>query len=136
MKQEDAVLTIPLEKLAFIIEKAREFDAEVDPVDEASGSNQADDAGVAILEDTPDNPIIKELTNVLDDLNVDEQDEVLALMWVGRGDFTRAEWHDALKLAHQRRNERETRYLVGTPLLGDYIAQGLDELGVSIETAA
>ncbi|MBV8168516.1 MAG: DUF3775 domain-containing protein [Alphaproteobacteria bacterium] len=126
------MLTIPLEKLAFIIEKAREFDAEVDLVDENPGSNQADDAGVAILEDTPDNPVIQELTNVLNDLNVDEQDEVLALMWLGRGDFSRTEWRDALKLAHQRRNERETRYLVGTPLLGDYIAQGVEELGLSL----
>jgi hypothetical protein len=55
-------------------------------------------------------------------------------MWVGRGDFSRAEWGDALKLAHQRHNERETRYLIGTPLLGDYLAQGLDELGLSIES--
>jgi hypothetical protein len=128
------VLTIPLKKLAFIIERAREFDAEVDPVDEGSGSNQADDAGVAILEDTPDNPIRDELTDALNALNVDEQDEVLALLWVGRGDFSRAEWRDALKLARQRRNERETRYLTGTPLLGDYLAQGLEELGLSLES--
>jgi hypothetical protein len=130
------MLTIPLEKLAFIIEKAREFDAEVPPVDENPGSNQADDGGVAILEDTPDNPVIDELTHTLDELNVDEQDEVLALMWVGRGDFTRAEWRDALRQAHQTRNERETRYLVGTPMLGDLIAQGLEELGYSLEGAA
>jgi hypothetical protein len=130
------MLTIPLEKLAFIIEKAREFDAEVDPVDENPGSNQADDAGVAILEDTPDNPVLEELTNALDDLNVDEQDEVLALMWVGRGDFGRAEWRDALRQAHQTRNPRETRYLVGTPMLGDYLAQGIEELGYSLEGVA
>jgi hypothetical protein len=127
------MLTIPLEKLAFIIEKAREFDAEVEPVDENSGSNQADDAGVAILEDTPDNPVIEELTDALDGLNVDEQDEVLALMWVGRGDFTGEEWRDALRQAHQTRNARETRYLVGTPLLADFLAQGLEELGYSLE---
>ena len=127
------MLTIPLEKLAFIIEKAREFDAEVDPVDENSGSNQADDAGVAILEDTPDNPVLEELTDALDGLNVDEQDEVLALTWVGRGDFSRAEWCDALRQAHQARNARETRYLVGTPMLGDYLAEGLEELGYSLD---
>jgi hypothetical protein len=127
------MLTIPLEKLAFIIEKAREFDAEVDPVDEDSGSNAADDGGVAILEDTPDNPVLQELTNVLDDLNVDEADEVLALMWVGRGDFSQREWFQALRQAHETRNSRETRYLVGTPLLADYLEQGLDELGYAIE---
>ncbi len=130
------MLTIPLEKLEFIIEKAREFDAEVDPVDEGSGSNQADDAGVAILEDTPDNPVFQELNEALNTLNVDEQDEVLALLWVGRGDFSQAEWRDAVRLARQRRNERETRYLTGTPLLGDYLALGLEELGLARDGTA
>ncbi|HUA54729.1 MAG TPA: DUF3775 domain-containing protein [Candidatus Sulfotelmatobacter sp.] len=130
------MLTIPLEKLAFIIEKARAFDAEVDPVDENSGSNAADDGERAILQDTPDNPVLEELTNVLDDLNVDEQDEVLALLWVGRGDFGKKEWRDALRQAHETRNNRETRYLVGTPLLADYLSQGLEELGYSLEGAA
>jgi len=130
------MLTIPLEKLAFIIEKARAFDAEVDPVDENSGSNAADDGERAILQDTPDNPVLEELTNVLDDLNVDEQDEVLALLWVGRGDFGKQEWRDALRQAHETRNNRETRYLVGTPLLADYLSQGLAELGYSLEGVA
>jgi hypothetical protein len=127
------MLTIPLEKLAYIIEKAREFDAEVEPVDDNPGSNQADDAGVAILEDTPDNPIQAELTEMLNDLNVDEQAEMLALLWVGRGDFGPAEWADALRQARERRNERETLYLVGTPMLGDLLEQGLAELGYSLE---
>ncbi len=130
------MLTIPLDKLAFIIEKAREFDAETAPVDEGSGSNQADDAEVAILEDTPDNPALEELTDALDNLNDDQRDELLALMWVGRGDFIRAEWRDALSLARQRHNERETRYMVGTPLLGDYLAQGLADLGYTPESVA
>ena len=130
------MLTIPLEKLAFIIEKAREFDAEVEPVNESSGSNAADDGEVAILEDTPDNPVLDELTNALDSLNVDEQAEILALMWVGRGDFGRAEWHDALRQARQTRDARETRYLVGTPMLGDFLAQGLEELGYRLDEAA
>ncbi len=130
------MLTIPLEKLAFIIEKAREFDAEVAPVDENPGSNAADDAEVAILEDTRDNPTLQELTHVLEELNVDEQDEVLALMWVGRGDFGKAEWREALRQAHQTRNERETRYLLGTPMLGDFLEQGLAELGYSLADVA
>ncbi|MBI3513186.1 MAG: DUF3775 domain-containing protein [Proteobacteria bacterium] len=105
-------------------------------IDADSGSNPADDAAVAILEDTPDNPLVEELTDALDGLNVDERAELLALMWVGRGDFSRGEWRDAMHLAHQRLNERETRYLVGTPLLGDYLAEGLADLGYSLEGVA
>jgi hypothetical protein len=86
------MLTIPLQKLAYIIEKAREFDAEVpvDP-DEASGSNPADDDERQILEDTPDNPTPQELRDAIDGLNLDEREELLALMWLGRGRLRRQE---------------------------------------------
>jgi len=50
------MLTIALEKLAYIVEKAREFDAEVPSDDEESGSNPADDGEREILLDTQDNP--------------------------------------------------------------------------------
>jgi hypothetical protein len=129
-------LTTGLPKLAFIIEKAREFDAETAPVDEESGSNQADDAGVAILEDTSDNPVQQELTDALDSLADDERDELLALVWIGRGDFGRSEWQEALRMARQRHNGRETSYLLGTPLLPDYLEQGLEELGIALDENA
>jgi hypothetical protein len=50
------MLTIPLEKLAYIITKAREFDVEVPPVDEQSGSNPSGDAEWDVLEASADNP--------------------------------------------------------------------------------
>jgi hypothetical protein len=50
------MLTIPLEKLAYIIAEAREFDVEVPPVDEDSGSNASDDAEWDVLEASDENP--------------------------------------------------------------------------------
>ena len=44
------MLTIPLEKLAFIIIKAREYDVEDSPVDVDSGSNPTDDGATDVLE--------------------------------------------------------------------------------------
>ena len=73
------MLTIPLETLAYIIEKAREFDAEV-PSDAEEGSNAADDDERQILLDTPDNPTAQELRSALDGLNVDQREELLALL--------------------------------------------------------
>jgi hypothetical protein len=90
------MLKIPLEQLAFIIEKAREFDAETAPVDSDSGSNPSDDNDVAILEDTADNPTRQELVGALDVLDDDQRTEILALTWLGRGDFDRSEWQEAL----------------------------------------
>jgi len=54
-------------------------------------------------------------------------------MWLGRGDFDRGEWRDALAQACEIHNERETEYLIGTPLLADYIEEALDALGYSPE---
>jgi hypothetical protein len=128
------MLTIALEKLAYIIEKAREFDAEVetDP-DAASGSNAADDGESEILQDTPDNPTAQELRDALDGLNIDEREELLALMWLGRGDYDAQSWPEALRQARDTGTAGETDYLQGTPLLGDYLEEGADALGLSLE---
>ena len=74
------MLKTPLEQLAYIIEKAREFDVETPPVDAESGSNPTDDNDVAILEDTGDNPTRQELAAALDTWGDDQPIEVLALM--------------------------------------------------------
>ncbi|WP_342238588.1 DUF3775 domain-containing protein [Inquilinus sp. OTU3971] len=127
------MITISLEKLAYIVAKAREFDAEVPPVDDGSGSNPSDDGSRDILEDTPDNPTYTELVDAIDSLSDEERVELLALVWLGRGDVTREEWPEALDQARDLHDERETSYLVGTPLLGDFIAEGLSQLGYSLE---
>lgn len=127
------MLSIPLEKLAFIIIKAREYDAEVPPADEESGSNPADDAERAVLEDTPDNPTRQELADAINSLNDMQRIELLALVLLGRGDFGKDEWRDALQEAYGAHDDRETEYLIGTPLLGDYLEEGLAQLGYSIE---
>jgi uncharacterized protein DUF3775 len=127
------MLSIPLEKLAYIIVKAREYDAAVAPVDPDSGSNPADDAGRDILEDTRQNPTYQELVGAINSLTDPERVELLALTWLGRGDYTPREWKDALKEARRIHDEKETGYLVGTPLLADYLEEGLSQLGYSIE---
>ncbi|HXC13866.1 MAG TPA: DUF3775 domain-containing protein [Stellaceae bacterium] len=128
------MLTIPLEKLAYIVEKAREYDAEVpaDP-DAQDGSDAADDDEREILLDTPDNPTAQELRDALDGLNIDEREELLALVWLGRGDYDAQSWGEALRQARDTRTTTETDYLLGTPLLGDYLEEGVEALGLSLE---
>ena len=127
------MLTIPLEKLAYIVAKAREFDAEVPPVDEDSGSNPSDNAERDVLESGANNPTFQELTDAIDSLSDWERVELLALTWLGRGDYTKEEWRDVLEEAHRVHDERETQYLVGTPLLADYLEEALSQLGYSLE---
>ena len=128
------MLAIPLERLAFIIAKAREFDAEV-PVepDAATGSDGPDDDEREVLLDTPDNPTEQELRDAIDGLGPPERQELLALMWLGRGDYDADSWPDALREAAQSTIANVTDYLVGTPLLGDYLEEGASTLGLSLE---
>ena len=127
------MLTIPLENLAFIIIKAREFDAEVPPVDEDSGSNPSDDAEWDVLQASADNPTYQELVDAINGLGDPERIELLALSWLGRGDYAKEEWRDAVEEARRIHDEKETQYLIGTPLLADYLEEGLSQLGYSLE---
>ena len=127
------MLAIPLEKLAYIITKAREFDVEVPPVDEDSGSNPSDDAEWDVLESGADNPTYEELVDAINLLSDPERIELLALTWLGRGDYSKEDWREALKEARRIHDEKETDYLVGTPLLADYLEERLSQLGYSID---
>ena len=128
------MLTIPLAKLAYIVEKAREYDAEVpvDP-DAATGSDPADDGERQVLLDTPDNPTAQELRDAIDGLNIDEREELLSLLWLGRGDYDAQSWSEALRQVREIRSSTETEYFLGTPLLGDYLEEGAEALGLSLE---
>jgi uncharacterized protein DUF3775 len=126
-------LAISTEKVCFIILKAREFDIKVEPVEEDPVSNPTDDAESGVLEGYADNPTLAELKEAIDDLNDDEVVDLIALAWVGRGDFARAEWGAARRLARERHRPKSSDYLIGMPALGDYLEEGLDTLGHSCE---
>jgi hypothetical protein len=124
-------LTISPEKVFFIIVKAREFDEQVAPTDPDSGSNPTDDREVDVLEEGADNPVLQELQAALDGLNSDEQLDLLALTWLGRGDFT--SFAQARQEAEDLSEKHIPRYLIGTPQLGDYLEEGLSQLGYSLD---
>jgi len=86
-----------------------------------------------VLEGTVDNPTYEELVNGINSLNEAQRIELLALTWLGRGDYIKEEWREAITEARRIHDKKETDYLVGTPLLADYLEQGLSQLGYSIE---
>ena len=82
-----------------------------------------------------DNPIEEELAASLGSLNDDELTKLLALLWVGRGDYDRSSWLEALRQAREAKNKRIVRYLIGTPMLGELLEEGLAEMGVTVPLA-
>ena len=102
----------------------------VDP-DAASGSDGPDDGEREVLLDTPDNLTEQELRDAIDGLSIVERQEVLALMWLGRGDYDAENWPEALQQAGETMTANFTDYLLGTPLLGDYLEEGAVAPGLS-----
>jgi hypothetical protein len=124
-------LQISLEKICFIVVKAREFDVKDVVTEPDPASDGADDGMVSVLEDHDDDPVEQELTDFIAALNVDERADLVALAWLGRGDGSIDEWDDLLAEASRRTGRSTANYLLGLPLLPDYLEEGLDAFGLS-----
>jgi uncharacterized protein DUF3775 len=127
------MLTIAPEKVCFLIIKAREFDAKMEPEVPDPGDNPTDDADREILFDYPDDPTVEEIRGFLESLNEDEATELLAMLWIGRGDYDVEEWEEAVADARDSPEERHLQAFLSVPLLADYLDEGLSELGYSCE---
>jgi len=125
-------LNLPLDKVSFIILKAREFDAKEGDSDPDEGSNAIDDGQADILTDTGDDPVREELLGAIRSLNEDERMRLVALAWVGRGTYSKEEWREAIATARSEHSRRTAEYLLGMPLLGDYLEDGLAQFDEGI----
>ena len=118
-------LAIPLEKLCFIIDKARQFDAKDGLTDPGDSSNATDDGMRSVLEDHRNDPVYVELKSAIWALNEDEQIDLVTLTWLGRGDKTLNGWDDLRAEAAREHNIRTSDYVLGIPLLSDYLEEAL-----------
>src|SRR5690606_40241035 len=96
---------------------------EIELDDRARDTHQHD----GLAEEESEDLTERELRALISDLNVDEAAELIALMWVGRGDYDVAEWSNAVVEARERgRGRRAARYLMGMPMLGGWLEAGLE----------
>lgn len=134
MAEIDVELSISLEKVCFLIAKAREFETKdvVTIPDEAS--NPTDDRMIEVLEDRPnEDAVLQELRSIIGDMSEDEQIDLVALAWLGRGDAGAEGWEELRSEAARAHNPRTASYLLAMPLLPTYLQDGLAELGLSCE---
>jgi hypothetical protein len=133
---EGPALSISREKICFIVIKVREFDVKDLPTVPDEASDPPDDGMREVLEDRPDDPVRQELAAFISALNFDEQVDLVTLTWMGRGDGTIEDWATLRELACSRHNKWTARYLLGIPLLGDFLAEGLAQFGYTCEEFA
>ena len=134
MAQDDLPdLSVSAEKLCFIIAKAREFDVKDVVTDPDDASNPTDDANLAVLEDHKDDPVVQELTAVINAMSVDEQIDLVALTWLGRGDGGIEDWAELRAEAARAHNRRTAAYLLGIPLLADFLDEAISQFGISCQ---
>ena len=121
-------LNLNPEFLRELILNLRALMAQEEMVSPDSGSNPTDDEGPATLQETPDDLTRAEIVAEIEDLEPDQQAELVALMWIGRGDMEPEEWEEALELAVDRHEGATAAYLLSHPHVADYLEEGLDRL--------
>jgi hypothetical protein len=124
-------LSISSQKLCFIIEKAREFDVKDVVTDPDDASNASDDAMISVLEDHKDDPVVQEIKAAIFAMSEDEQIDLVALTWLGRGDGTIDDWAELRAEATRAHNKRTASYLLGIPLLADFLEEATSQFGIS-----
>ncbi|WFU49931.1 DUF3775 domain-containing protein [Sinorhizobium terangae] len=126
-------LSISPEKVCYLIVKAREFDVKDAVTEPDPASNASDDNMASVLEDQPDDPVEAELASAIWALNEDEQIDLVALTWLGRGDGRLEDWEDIRAQAAESHNTRTAAYLLGIPLLADYLEEAMAQFGESCQ---
>jgi hypothetical protein len=123
-ENEPEMPEINTDKVCFVVTKSRELLSE-DVGAERDDSNPTDDGFSVVLTDSGDRPARLELVEFLEGLDADERDALVALVWIGRGDFESSDWRAALEQARERREADIAKYLLGIPLLPDYLEDAL-----------
>jgi hypothetical protein len=124
-------LSISPEKVFFVISKARQSEIEADEPELMA--EYADDDAAYGRKGIGKNTDRAELTSFLSGLNVDEQVDLVALTWLGRGDGDLDNWRDLRTQAEQAHNNRTASYLIETPMLADYLEEAMSQFGESVE---
>lgn len=127
-------LNINPETVCLIINKAKEFHAKEGvtfPEELPDTENEYDP--LQILADHADDLTFQEVKSLIEDLEPDQKIDLLALLYLGRGDFEETEWQDAVKEAQRNIAPRLTEYLFAKPQLSDHLQRALELLGFSCE---
>jgi hypothetical protein len=126
------IFSIMSDYLARLIVKVRGLQAREAEVDPSPGSNPADDQMRDALQDSRGDLSREEVREELQGLNDRQQAELVALMWIGRGDAEPEEWEQTVELARQLKERPTPTYLLEHPLVAEHWEEGAEKLGLNI----
>lgn len=123
------MLQVNPETVCRLIELAQSYHVKEQTAFPEDGGNAVDDWSQQMLADHKDSSGYDEFASIINDIDEDQQQEVVALLWVGRGDYTVEEWDSVLQQAKEQWTPDTARYLIDHPLLADYLRDGLEQHG-------
>lgn len=126
-------MDIAVDTVTEIVLRLRAVEVKEGATDPDSGSNPIDDGATDVLTSGTDDATEAEVRGMIRGLNDDERAELLALLFVGRGDIDAQDWEEAVRFAREREaaGEGAVKELLRTPDAGDLLQEGLDALGLS-----
>ena len=119
------LLEISSDTVCRLIALGTEFHAQEAVVIPEEPGNPSGDWGQQMLAAHMDDSTFREFKSIVLDLEPDQQHKLVALLWVGRGDYSLDEWNDAVDYAAECDAGNTAEYLIAHPLLPDYLAEGL-----------
>lgn len=127
------MLNINPEIICFIILKAREFLAQEDISLPEEPINPGGELAVQALSDHIDSLCFEEIEATVKDLEPDQEAELVALMWLGRGDYELDEWPTAIEEAEAEMTDHTAQYILAHPMAADHLLEGLIQHGYSCD---
>ena len=118
------------QKVCFLIVKLREFGVQAEP-NLGGGSDAIDDKFVAVFDEEANPSVVKEAEGLIQAMNVEEQQELIALSLVGRGDYAKEEWAEAMQAAVSHPEPTTSAFLTQNPTVSDALEEGLSLFGFS-----
>ncbi len=118
------------QKVCFLIVKFREFGVQAEP-NLGGGSDATDDKFVAVFDNEAEPSVVKEAEGLIGGMSVEEQQELIALSLVGRGDYSKEEWTDAMTAAASHPEPTTSAFLMQNPTVSDDLEEGLSLFGFS-----
>ncbi|MCE4224399.1 DUF3775 domain-containing protein [Methylobacterium sp. C25] len=126
-------MDIAVDTITELVLRLKALEVKEGITDPDSGSNPIDDGATDVLTSGTDDATESEVRGLIRGLNDDQRANLLALLYVGRGDYDARDWDGALAFARDRQaaGDGAIKELLHTPNAADLLEEGLDALGVS-----